>query len=171
MLITTLGANRDGYWTANDLIKQLEEQAIPIFKKLHGSRMGVFVFHQSSNHTAYAPDALVPSRMTLGPKVHDPKTDKYNFKDTKYQGSKLGRSVPQKFYDTHYVYKKKGRVLVKEFKGIKRILQERGLWYDKDPTPERQGKKWRLDCGSDIPTLQCCARHCLASQPDFHFQR
>lgn len=71
---------------------------------------------------------------------------------------------------------------MKEFReGIKKILQERGLWHDKDPTPERQGKKWRLDCGADIPilpdisaetrTLVCCARHCLASQPDFRFQR
>lgn len=107
LIIIALGANRDGYWTANDLIKQFEEQAIPIFKKLHGSRMGVFVFDQSSNHTAYAPNELVASRMTLGRKVHDQKTDKYIFKDTKYHDSKLGRSVPQKLYDTHYVYKKK----------------------------------------------------------------
>lgn len=50
-------------------------------------------------------------------------------------------------------------------------MQERGLWHDKDPSPERQGKKWRLDCGADIPTLTCCARHCLASQEDFRYQR
>lgn len=35
--------------------------------------MGIFLFDQSSNHMAFAADALIASRMTLSPKIYDPK--------------------------------------------------------------------------------------------------
>jgi hypothetical protein len=53
------GANRDGYWTCEDLVKQLKDEVIPIFNALHQGCIGLFLFDQSANHTAYAPDALV----------------------------------------------------------------------------------------------------------------
>lgn len=48
-------------------------------------------------------------------------------------------------------------------KGIKQVLMERGLW----------SNDLRLDCakGSDIDASRCCARHLMASQPDFQEQR
>lgn len=48
----------DGYWTNKDLVEQLESRAIPIFKILHPECIGLFMFDNSMNHHAYAPDAL-----------------------------------------------------------------------------------------------------------------
>src|ERR1700731_5432507 len=64
------GANREGYWTSDDLVKQLKEQVIPIFNGLHPGCKGLFLSDQSANHKAYASDALVAARMTLHPKKY-----------------------------------------------------------------------------------------------------
>jgi len=50
-------------------------------------------------------------------------------------------------------------------KGIKRVLEERGLW------PE--GRKLNLDCTQPCHdgVSTCCARRILASQPDFQEQK
>lgn len=37
------GKNADGWWTSNDMVKQLKDQAIPIFKELHPGCIGIFV--------------------------------------------------------------------------------------------------------------------------------
>ena len=42
-------------------------RAIPIFEILHPGCIGVFCFDQSTNHNAMAEDALVVTRMNLGP--------------------------------------------------------------------------------------------------------
>jgi hypothetical protein len=34
------GAHRDGYWRSEDMLKQLEERAIPIFEALHPNSQG-----------------------------------------------------------------------------------------------------------------------------------
>src|ERR1700761_5529068 len=47
------GANREGYWTSEDLVQQLKEQALPIFEGLHPGSKALFVFDQSANHKAY----------------------------------------------------------------------------------------------------------------------
>ena len=75
------GSGRDGWWTSADMIKQLKEDAIPLFEALHPDCVGVFLFDQSSNHQAYADDALVASRMTLKEKPA-PLNGKFNFRDT-----------------------------------------------------------------------------------------
>ncbi|OAD06485.1 hypothetical protein MUCCIDRAFT_107062 [Mucor lusitanicus CBS 277.49] len=116
------------------MVKQLEEQAIGLFKALHPNCTAVFLFVNSSNHGAYSDDALVASRMTLNEKKGYPQT-----KSIRY------------------------------FKGIKRILEERRQWIGHDI----QGNKWKLDCGAPDPELNkiCCARHFLATRPDFLEQR
>jgi len=50
-------------------LKQLEEKAIPAFDQMHPEARGLFVFDNSTNHGAYAADALVAmaSKMNLGP--------------------------------------------------------------------------------------------------------
>ncbi|KAH6565171.1 hypothetical protein BASA62_007455 [Batrachochytrium salamandrivorans] len=52
------GKNADGYWTNKDLAEQLEFRAIPIFKILHPNCIRLFLFDNSMNHHAFAPDAL-----------------------------------------------------------------------------------------------------------------
>eukprot|EP00474_Spongospora_subterranea_P004962 CRZ05420.1 hypothetical protein [Spongospora subterranea] len=48
-----------------ELVKQVQEKAIPIFKILHPSAVALFAFDNSQNHHAMAPDALVASRLNL----------------------------------------------------------------------------------------------------------
>ncbi|KAI8327525.1 hypothetical protein BC941DRAFT_364787 [Chlamydoabsidia padenii] len=56
------GVNRPGYWTHVEFSEQLGE-VIRIFEALHPDCQALFLFDQSSNHNAYAKDALVVSRM------------------------------------------------------------------------------------------------------------
>src|SRR5437763_14413755 len=55
------------------LIEQLEYKAIPIFETLFPNCIAVFAFDNSSNHSAFAPDALVAKRMNIGPGGNAPK--------------------------------------------------------------------------------------------------
>ena len=90
------GTDREGWWTSENMVKQLEEDAIPLFELLHPGCVAVFLFDNSSNHGAYAKDALVASRMTLNEKPW-PLTEKYQFKDTMVQLSN-GETLQQTFF-------------------------------------------------------------------------
>jgi hypothetical protein len=59
------GAGADGYWTNADLVNQLKERALPIFKALHPGCDALFAFDNSQNHRARAPDALIASRLNV----------------------------------------------------------------------------------------------------------
>ncbi|KAG2214173.1 hypothetical protein INT45_005263 [Circinella minor] len=59
------GTNREGYWNSDNLHEQVIDNAIPLFKNLHLGCQAIFLFDQSSNHHAYASDALVASRLIL----------------------------------------------------------------------------------------------------------
>jgi len=61
------GKNHDGYWTGEDVCKQLTEKAIPALEKQHPDCQLLFIFDNSSGHASFAPDALLASRMNLGP--------------------------------------------------------------------------------------------------------
>ena len=66
-LLIEPGKNHDGYWQATDILKQLEEKAIPGFDEMHPGARGIFIFDNSTNHGAYAADALlaIASKMNL----------------------------------------------------------------------------------------------------------
>ncbi|KAG1500384.1 hypothetical protein G6F46_007762 [Rhizopus delemar] len=63
------GIARDGWWTSKHMVEQLKEDAISLFEALHPNCVAVFLFDNSSNHGAFADDALVASRMTLNEKL------------------------------------------------------------------------------------------------------
>lgn len=63
----TPGRNQEGYWTAEDLLNQIKNKAIPIFETKFPDAIAVFAFDNSANHAAYAKNALVAKRMNLGP--------------------------------------------------------------------------------------------------------
>ena len=56
--IIYLGANGDAWWDCGQLIKQVKEQAIPVFKAAHPGCQALFIFDQSSAHASLPPDAL-----------------------------------------------------------------------------------------------------------------
>ncbi|OAD72392.1 hypothetical protein PHYBLDRAFT_169524 [Phycomyces blakesleeanus NRRL 1555(-)] len=107
--------------------------------------------------TAYD-DALVATRMVLKPKIVS-ENDMFIFKDTTFLRD--GHIISQSFYETVFEAGRKGKgpVEKRQFVGIQQILQERGL-------------RWRMDCnGEEAENHCCCARHLLASQPDFSEQK
>jgi len=143
------GKNHDGYWQAPDILKQLEEKAIPAFEQMHPEARGLFMFDNSTNHGAYAADALVAvaSKMNLnsGGKVPVMRTTK--FVDAS------GTVVVQTMVDEHGIPK-----------GLKQVLMERGLWVEKMPK----------DCKAKFAVglnPECCALHRLGAQSDFKAQK
>ena len=63
------GENRDGYWTSERFLEQLEDSALIAeckYPKEQGYKV-VWVFDHSSCHGAYADDALIATRMNAKP--------------------------------------------------------------------------------------------------------
>jgi hypothetical protein len=150
----------------------LEENAIGLFEALHPGCVAVFLFDNSSNHGAYADDALVASRMTLNEKAW-PITDKFQFRDTIATLTNNEQMSQSFFYEKEInSLDKRGyskSKTVRYFKGIKKFLEERKQWIGHDIN----GKSWKLNCGSPEPGagLICCARHFLESRSDFKEQK
>ena len=67
-VIFEYGKNKEGYWTSEDLMKQMET-AVAVAEAKYPSRIfnHVWIFDHSCGHTAYAPDALVVSRLGKKP--------------------------------------------------------------------------------------------------------
>ncbi|CEP11994.1 hypothetical protein [Parasitella parasitica] len=59
------GSNKSGLGKSEDMLKQLKEDAIPPFVKLHFGRQAIFLFGNSSDHSAFPKNALLASRLTL----------------------------------------------------------------------------------------------------------
>ena len=53
--------------TTKHLLEQIKYKAILIFEALYSNCIAVFAFNNSSNHSAFSEDALITSRMNLGP--------------------------------------------------------------------------------------------------------
>lgn len=107
------GSGGDGYWTNADLVNQTKQKAIPIFRVLHPESDALFVFDNSANHHAFAPDALVASKLNV-------KDGGVNLKTIMRDGwfiNEHGERVSQSFKTA------KGQQ-----KGLKTILEERGFW-------------------------------------------
>ncbi|KAG2211009.1 hypothetical protein INT45_003016 [Circinella minor] len=166
------GTNREGYWNSDNLHQQLIDDAIPLFENLHPGCQAVFLFDQSSNHRAYASDALVASRLILSDK--DLSADKEPImKEGWYTDG--NKRISQPLYKSRIVKKKKTGT-IKEVKvwtalGVQSILEGRslGLW-DKY---KKEGKHWKAKCGEKEPNddATCCPFHMLEAQPDFKEQR
>lgn len=114
------GDSREGWWTSAHMVKQLKADAIGLFESLHPDCTAVFLFDNSSNHGAFADDALVASRMTLNEKEWSERL-KYQFKDTLVTLAN-GDPLNQSFYydkEIHTLDKKNRPVVLKKrfFKG------------------------------------------------------
>ncbi|OAD71738.1 hypothetical protein PHYBLDRAFT_170399 [Phycomyces blakesleeanus NRRL 1555(-)] len=167
------GANRDGYWTSVDMLKQLKNNVIPLFELIHPGCKAVFSFDQSTNHKEYGQNALISSKMNLNDKeIED--DDPCSLQDTVFVWNGVEEVQSMYYEKDEWFAKKSGQWVqnkVKYVKGVRHILKERGLWLEKDPY--NPIKKWRLDCKSKDASedSKCCAHHFLASQPDFMSQK
>jgi hypothetical protein len=88
------GAAYQGYWTSDHMIAQLTD-VLELFEYLHEGMVGVFLFDQSSNHKAYAKNALVASRMNMGP--HEVPENEVKVRDTFFNTNE-GVQKTQTFY-------------------------------------------------------------------------
>jgi hypothetical protein len=164
-VIINPGASRDGWWKSDDMVNQLVQKAIPLFEHLHPNCKGIFCFDQSSNHNAYASDTLIPTKLNLSGKGKQRKCHATWFIQD-------GLKISQDMQDENG-----------EPKGLRSILQERNLWINglRLTCTKKQSKEEEnsdSDCDYNEaeapPTLSgidsfpvCCARHRIASQPDF----
>jgi hypothetical protein len=62
-----VGANRDGYFTGEDLMAQVEHLTVPTFDSCFPNAIACFVFDNASSHLAFNEDALRASEMNVGP--------------------------------------------------------------------------------------------------------
>jgi hypothetical protein len=108
------GVNCEGYWKNSDLIEQVKEKAIPIFNLLHQDCDALFMFDNSQNHHARPPDALIASRMNLS----NGGVNQRLMRDGWYLNEN-GDRVEQKMVLEDDPLKSKG---------VRQVLQERGLW-------------------------------------------
>ena len=161
------GKNYDGYWNGAMFVQQvcphfserlycnlnslqLKEKIILTFERTHGAgHKAVFLIDNSQGHSAYPVDALQATRMNLWPGSKQAKMhDGWFICD----GTKVTQSMS--FSQEHPEFSNQP-------KGMKVILEERGLW--------RAGlvMKCKDACTSDT----CCARCTIKSQPDFKEQQ
>ena len=146
------GKNRDGYFTADDLLKQVDS-AIDIFEsKTNGMATGLFIFDNAPSHQKRAGDALSARKMPKNPKLgwtHHPK-------GPRMRQTVLADGSPQDLYfpDSH-------PTMPGWFKGMVIIIQERGLW----PEGGLPAQCDKFKCKEGV--VNCCCRRLLFTQPDF----
>jgi hypothetical protein len=76
------GASGQGYWKSKNMVYQLEDDVIPLFKLLHPNMTAVFLFDQSRSHKAYPEDTLIASRMNMNPiEVKDSMSSQGKYRD------------------------------------------------------------------------------------------
>jgi hypothetical protein len=143
------------------MLKHTKEIVIPIFNYAFPNCEALFAFDNSSNHSSFAPDALLASRMNLFPGGNQPKMrDGWNYQ----------KNLPQSM-----TFDENDRIstLQGQPKGQKQILMERGLW----PEICTNGTKFLLKCPAKNNKStcdnsgKCCSTALLQSQPDFQNQK
>ncbi|KAI0070612.1 hypothetical protein K474DRAFT_1687385 [Panus rudis PR-1116 ss-1] len=137
------GKNRDGYFTADDLLAQVDK-AIDIFEgKTKGFAVGLWLFDNAPSHQKRAADALSARYMPKMPSATwEPK------EGVKMHPGYLPNGEIQSLY-----FDEDHPEMPGWFKGMKQIIQERGLW------PEGRELRAHTDC---------CCRRLLFTQPDFN---
>ncbi|CAG8855589.1 2244_t:CDS:2, partial [Gigaspora margarita] len=122
-VMMVLGANRDSYWDSVKLLEQVR-RAIRIFERTHPGCVGIFAFDNATSHKAFSEDALVASKMNLGPGGLAPK-----MRETVWSGGRQSMIIEEDYL----IYDKKKKTYVNlcgQPKGIQQVLSERGLWRD-----------------------------------------
>ncbi|KAF0701900.1 hypothetical protein AaE_016253 [Aphanomyces astaci] len=141
-----VGKAQEGYWTSTSFDRCRRK-----FSR-HSPHCTL-----STYHAAFAVDALRANSMNLNPGGKQPKLRDGWYKDS---GGRVAQAMS--FPDDHSVPALRGAP-----KGIKAVLAERGSL--KDPMLLICGATVQMPSGPEL--LECCARHRLASYPDFRSQK
>ncbi|KAJ3522656.1 hypothetical protein NMY22_g11792 [Coprinellus aureogranulatus] len=154
-IIFKAGKNRDGYFTSEDLLEQVD-RAIDAFEGLtQGRAQGLFVFDNAPSHQKRAPDALSARYMPKGPsETWSPKAG------GRMRDAVLPNGDAQCLYfpDDHPTHPG-------WFKGMEQIIRERGLW----PNDGLLAQCTDFKCKPGA--TDCCCRRLLFTQPDFSNQK
>jgi len=121
-------ASNNGYWNSELMLAQVINKACPIFEKAYLDHIAVFPFDNSSGYACKAEVALVASRMNLNPGGKQPLIRDTTFTFTG-PGYPLRSPVTQRMVFQPGNYNVPPHLLG-ESKGMKRLLQERGLWIE-----------------------------------------
>ncbi|PKY34514.1 hypothetical protein RhiirB3_454306 [Rhizophagus irregularis] len=147
------GKNEEGWWTAEHLLDQVINYAIPIFEAKYPNAIGVFTFDNSTNHGAMAKDALNINNMNVNP----------GGKQARMRSTFFG---PNNTFQS-MVFPSNHPIFSNQPKGMKQILIERGLWYD-GLIGHYQLCKLKID---DITRTDCCMHKILSLEEDFKSQK
>jgi hypothetical protein len=120
------GKSDEGWWNAEKMVEQTKK-AIEIFNKAFPGDIAVFAFDNSSGHACKAADALNANRMNLGTGGKQAKMRATDFYLP--DGSTRHQHMVFQPGDTEFGSDEPiSEQLVGEAKGMRRVLQERGLW-------------------------------------------
>ena len=107
---------KDNYWTGDKMVEHTIKAALPIFRWAFPGCQAVFAFDNASNHSAFAPDALLASQMNLNPGGKQP-----HMRDGFIHSKQ--RPQPMSFPPNHSNPTLRGKP-----KGAEQVLRERGRW-------------------------------------------
>lgn len=156
-MIFKAGKNRDGWFSGEDLLQQVD-MAIDIFEgKTNGFATGLFLFDNAPSHQKRAPDALSARKMPKNP--HPIWT--HHKEGPKMRTTRFGED--QRIQDLYFDYDHP--TMPGWFKGMEVIIRERGLWPEKGMNAQCDGFK----CVAG--KTDCCCRRLLFTQPDFVAQK
>lgn len=147
------GKNRDGYFSHDDLMKQVEA-AVDIFEERFPGMKAVFAFDNATTHQKRADDALSARHMPKNPGWSGQRAVKNMRPGT------LPNGQPQHLYFPANHKDHPGK-----FKGMAEIIRERKITVDSKLRAECKGFK----CADE--SASCCYRRILFNQPDFQSQK
>jgi hypothetical protein len=146
------GKNYDGWWTIEDLAKQVVEKAVPIFKCCFSNAQALFAFDNATSHATFTIDALRPKQMNLGHSGKQPQMWPTTYRNGIVQEMCFPPAHPPLLYGKP--------------KGLKIVPEDCGLW---QPGLQLECKDQKNNLCKDGKA--CCTRNVMASQPNFKAQR
>jgi hypothetical protein len=157
------GKNREGYFTNENILEQTNK-AMDILRVYYPNDDHIFVFDNATTHLKRPDTALSARKMTKGPsksfgvEVTDIVDGQIQYKTDGKVKKRTIQMGPGTFADgsPHPFYDENGT-----FKGMTKILQERGL--TEESKLNAQCEKFK--CAPKATS--CCQRRVLYNQPDF----
>ena len=154
------GTNRDGWWTGEDMVKQLDI-VIPLFEYFHKGKKALFMYDNSSGHLAYPENAILITKFNKNDKVVK-EDDTKQIKETTFINSN-GEIVNQPM---KYIPNGKSEL---HWIGLENLLKQRKKY--------RPGMMLKCNANkgcyknSDCNGLYCCLTKQASEEVDFKNQK